>query len=99
MIYDLFSKEKIETIKSYAYEGFGIYKLGLSSAFKASFVLSLINTLIRAQKYSNSPYMFLIVLVDLFLSTLLMTIIWPIQLAWISLLPIIMSVLMIYASL
>jgi hypothetical protein len=93
------SKEKIETIKSYLCEGWRIYKLGLSPAFKASFVISLIGTLTRLSKYSNSPYMLLMGLVDLSLSTLIMTILWPIQLAWISCLLPILLLLMIGSSL
>jgi hypothetical protein len=95
----LFSLEKIETIKSYLYEGWKIYKLGLSPAFKASFVISLIGTLTRLSTYSNSPYMLLMGLVDLSLSTFIMTILWPIQLAWISCLPILLLLLMIGSSL
>lgn len=96
---NLFSKEKIETMKSYAYEWWRIYRLGLNPAFKTSFVISLIGTLTRLSAYSNSPYMLLMGLVDLSLSTFIMTILWPIQLAWISGLPLLLLLLMIGSSL
>jgi hypothetical protein len=94
-----FSLEKIETIKSYLCEGWRIYKFGLSPAFKASFVISLIGTLTRLSTYSNSPYMILMALVDLSLSTFIMTVLWPIQLVWILFMPLLLLILMIGGSL
>jgi hypothetical protein len=92
-------KERVNLIKSYVFELWMVYRNGLSPAFKLSFVISLINVLIKMPAYSNSPYMILMALVDLSLSTFIMTVLWPIQLVWILFMPLLLLILMIGGSL